>query len=467
MPVELEVEGATQAAGTYSKLRPGPGKEASDVAAHQRTRLHAAMIELATERSYESISMRDLMAVAKVSSRTFYKEFSDKQACFESAHEMVSRRLVKRILAAQAGERDPAQCLQRIVTTFLAELARDPSAARLFLVESYVVSRATRARTRRAMRTFEEAIASSFASAPDEIGPSPLVAEGVALGIERIARNRLTAGRAAELPGMAEPLSRWALCHCIAIVPVLADPGWAAVSGGCLAQLPPIPPSGTQREEAGAPRSRGDRALLLSAAAKLAAVQEHRNLDVSLVCATAGVSRPRFYAHFEGIEDCLLAALEVRVREILSRAERAVGLGRDWPTGAYRAVAGICFEIAIDPTFAGLSLGPDTGAVDWGVRGAAQRERLFASIAAHMRREIPHSSVQGLEVEASVEAAWGLLRSRVARNIVEQMPRLAGAMAFFVLTPAVGPERASDVVEAEGETLLAAPAQRPALARVA
>jgi hypothetical protein len=117
MPVELEVEGATQAAGTYSKLRPGPGKEASDVAAHQRTRLHAAMIELATERSYESISMRDLMAVAKVSSRTFYKEFSDKQACFESAHEMVSRRLVKRILAAQAGERDPAQCLQRIGTT--------------------------------------------------------------------------------------------------------------------------------------------------------------------------------------------------------------------------------------------------------------------------------------------------------------------------------------------------------------
>jgi AcrR family transcriptional regulator len=467
MPAELEVEGAMQAAGAYSKLRPGPGKEASDVVAHQRSRLHAAMIELATERSYERISMRDLMAVARVSSRTFYKEFSDKQACFESAHEMVSRRLVRRILVTQGGDRDPVKRLRRIVTAFLLELAQDPRAARLFLVESYVVSRATRARTRCTMRTFEEAIASSFASAPDEIGPPPLVAEGVALGIERIARNRLIAGLAAELPGMAEPLSQWALCHCSTAVPILADPGWAAVSCGDLTQLPPIPSSGTQGEEAGAPRSMGDRALLLSAATKLAAVRGYRNLDVSLVCATAGVSRPRFYAHFEGIEDCLLAALEVRVREILSRAERAVALGRDWAAGAYRAVAGVCFEIAADPTFAGLSLGSDAGEVDWGVRDAAPRERLSASIAAHMRREIPHSSVQGLEVEASVEAAWGLLRGRVTGGIVEQMPQLAGAMALFVLTPAVGPERASDVVEAEGEVLLRAPKQRPALARVA
>jgi len=189
-------------------------------------------------------------------------------------------------------------------------------------------------------------------------------------------------------------------------------------------------------------------------------------LNVSLVCATAGVSRPSFYANFEGIEDCLLAALEVRVREILSRAECALAQGRNGATGVYRAVAGICFEFAADPALAGLFLGSAGGAVDWNVRGAVQRERLLESITSYMRREI-RTSIQALDIEASIEAAWGLLHSQIAGGIVEQMPQLAVVMALFVLTPAVGLETAVEVVEAEGEVLLAAAAQHPSLARVA
>jgi AcrR family transcriptional regulator len=424
------------------------------------------MIELVAERSYESISMRDLMAVAKVSSRTFYKEFSDKQACFESAHEEISRRLVERILASQTGEQDPAQCLQRIIAAFLEKLASDPRAARLFLVESYAVSPATRAQTRRTMRTFEETIIRSITSAPGEIVLSPLVAEGVTLGIERVARSRLIADRGFELPDMAEPLSRWALCHLSGTVPVLADPGWAAVSCGDLAQLPPLPSSGPRGEEKGSSRPPWDRALLLSAVTKLAATRDYRTLSVSLVCTTAGVSRPSFYVHFDGIEDCLLAALEVRIFEILSRAERAVALGRNWTAGVYRAIVGICLEFAADPALAGLFLGSAAGAVDWSVRGAVQRERLLESIAGHMRRQ-SHASIQALDVEASVEAAWGLLRSQIAGGTIEQMPQLAGVMALFALTPALGWKRATEVVEVEGEALLATAARDRSLARVA
>jgi AcrR family transcriptional regulator len=427
------------------------------------------MIELTAEHSYEGVSMRDLTAAAKVSSRTFYKQFSGKQACFESTHGMLARRLTERMLAAQAAEPDPAQVLRRAIGVFLSELDRDPRAARLLLVEPQLVGDAARAQTRRVVRPLVGAITRCLVSGSSKPAPPPFVAEGLALGVERMARSRLIAGRESELPQLAEPLASWVLRQCNAVTVALVDPAPLGLQESALAGVHLLPSSDKWREEGGdlALVPTGDRALLLSAAVKLAAGQDCRNLTVSEICTAAGVSRPRFHARFEGVEDCLLSALEVRVSEMLARAERAVALGQGWAGGVYRAVVRICSEAFADSSLAGLVAGWAGAAVDWGALGAERRERLLTSVTDYICRKVSAASDQRLEVEASIEAAWGLLRDRVAGRDVGEVPRLAATMATFVLTSAIGPEATRTAIEAETELLGADAGRRPALASVA
>ena len=71
-----------QSEALYGKLRPGPGRSPSDVAAHQRMRIHGAMVEIAGEQGYEAVTVRGLTRTAGVSSRTFYERFEGKEECF-------------------------------------------------------------------------------------------------------------------------------------------------------------------------------------------------------------------------------------------------------------------------------------------------------------------------------------------------------------------------------------------------
>lgn len=51
----------------YGKLRPGPGRPPSKVAAHQRARIQGATIELVAERGYAEVTLRRLTRLAGVS----------------------------------------------------------------------------------------------------------------------------------------------------------------------------------------------------------------------------------------------------------------------------------------------------------------------------------------------------------------------------------------------------------------
>ncbi|HET7589657.1 MAG TPA: helix-turn-helix domain-containing protein, partial [Solirubrobacterales bacterium] len=84
MPATSEAPGpapqdAAQSQKPYGKLSPGPGKPATEVAAHQRARIHSAMVELAADRGYKAVTVRDLARLAGVSSRAFYKHFNGKE----------------------------------------------------------------------------------------------------------------------------------------------------------------------------------------------------------------------------------------------------------------------------------------------------------------------------------------------------------------------------------------------------
>src|SRR5215470_11132845 len=65
-----------------------------DVLRDQRERLLAAVPAVAAEHGYEAMSVADIVKAAAVSRNAFYKNFSDKQDCVATAHELGHERLL-------------------------------------------------------------------------------------------------------------------------------------------------------------------------------------------------------------------------------------------------------------------------------------------------------------------------------------------------------------------------------------
>ena len=119
------------------------------VRASQRWRLLDAMTEVVATRGYADASVADAIAVARVSRKTFYEFFRDKEECFLAAFEVVSERLLQVVIDAGVGVRAGPARRRAQLARFLDSLASDPLGARLFLVDALAsVPKALRARKR-------------------------------------------------------------------------------------------------------------------------------------------------------------------------------------------------------------------------------------------------------------------------------------------------------------------------------
>ena len=175
----------------YEKLKPGPGRSASEVAEHQRARIQAAMLKIVAERGYRAVTVRDLAQRASVSSRAFYKHYSGKEECFLCTHDSIAQRIDRRVSVAQQGELDWRERLRLTIDTYLGELQREPYAARLLLIDAYIAGPPALGHVRRAERALEMRLVDCFDLAAASSTLPPLVARGMAGGLICVARTRL------------------------------------------------------------------------------------------------------------------------------------------------------------------------------------------------------------------------------------------------------------------------------------
>jgi AcrR family transcriptional regulator len=179
-----------------------------------------------------------------------------------------------------------------------------------------------------------------------------------------------------------------------------------------------------------------DRALILSAAARLGASDGYGELSIPRIRAAAGVSRKSFDEHFDGVKDCFLDALELRtVQALAGAAHRSAGSGT-WPARVYRTVAGLCSHIARDPMRARavfvevFAAGPD---------GVRCRARLVTDVAEYFRATAPPDQrPTELAAEASVGAVWGILHHQIVTGRAQQVPGIAATLSYLLLAPAIG-----------------------------
>jgi len=398
---------------------------------HQRARLHEAMVELAAEHGYDAVTVAALVKRARVSKRDFYKRFSGKEECFLATYDLIVNHSLRAIHAAVEGQGEWRERLRLGYRTFSGQIADNPEAARLVLIEAFAAGAGAVERMLRTSRLFEALVAKSLAPAESPRLPRLLV-KGIVAGCGRMARARLLSGDPRQLALDGDALMDWALAFC--------DDDVGRLRGLGLDGAPPLPAPIDK------PPPGDERAMILAATARLASKEGYATLTVPRVRAAAGVSGSTFYAHFDGVGDCFLATLRALSGRTLATAEPFYLTAEDWASGVHRMIVRLCQHLAGDPTLANLAFrevfspGPET--VKW-------RSETIARLAAMLRQGAPPAQQPTLfATEASIGAMWGVIHHFVASGSAEQLPIAAPVLSYLALAPAIGGSAAVEAMVA-------------------
>lgn len=179
---------------------------------NQRERMLVAVAEAVAEQGYPTTTVADIIARARLSRRTFYEHFADKQECFLAAYDTVVEQMLRGIRHAyEHGGRRWTDRVHAGLRAFVSYLAAEPAFARMCIVE--VVAAGPEARSRRdaAMRTFIEFLEPGREQAPRGVVVPPLAGEIVVGGIYEVIYARLLRDAAGDLTELLPELLYCAL----------------------------------------------------------------------------------------------------------------------------------------------------------------------------------------------------------------------------------------------------------------
>jgi AcrR family transcriptional regulator len=133
-----------------------------------RQRLLLGLSRALAERPYAELTIADVVRHARVSKRTFYEHFADKEACFLATYLAISSALLERIV--QAAGREPAGEAQLSATTeaYFSALERERPLLRAFLSEVHAVGPAALAMRRKIHQRFAELLCTLAKRASEE-----------------------------------------------------------------------------------------------------------------------------------------------------------------------------------------------------------------------------------------------------------------------------------------------------------
>jgi AcrR family transcriptional regulator len=254
-------------------------------------------------------------------------------------------------------------------------------------------------------------------------------------GVLRIVRTTVAAGRAGELPRLADPLADW----------VLSFPSRELVTlPAAEAKRPPNPePTNLLSLLGGNPAD--DRRRLLQTVMRLASKDGFEALTAPGVRRDAGVSKRQFDQIFHGVDDCFLNGIDAVVESTAMEANRAPI--ENWTRRTHRAIAELCAEAADHRRLARVTF---LEIFAPGRDGLLQREKIIGSAATALRRTIPlEERPSRLVTEASVAAAWQVAQADVVAGRTRNLPDVAPLLSYLVMAPIVGVSPAVGAIRAE------------------
>lgn len=192
--------------------------------ADARSRLLLGMREALSEKGYAESTILDVVRHARVSKRTFYEHFADKEACFLATYEGISADLLQRI-AEVAGEiplgEDQLEATTRAYFSFLEE---HQALGRAFLTEIHAAGPDARKVRRKVMQRFADLLRALVEQGridnPLVESLSPDLAIAIVGGINELLLTTIEEGRMDRLGALRE--SAVALIRAVIAAPQVA-----------------------------------------------------------------------------------------------------------------------------------------------------------------------------------------------------------------------------------------------------
>ncbi|MBB4664460.1 TetR/AcrR family transcriptional regulator [Conexibacter arvalis] len=190
-----------------------------------RERLVCGMNAAVAEKGYGPTTIADVVRHARVSKRTFYEQFDDKQACFLAAYDAAADHVLgamEAAAAASAAAGEPwQQRVEQVVGAYLRAMAARPELTRTFLVEILGAGPRALARRRETMERFADqmvAFCDELRREEPALRPvSRALATAVVGGINELVLGAAEHGRAGELAELREPAAT--LIRSVLVVP--------------------------------------------------------------------------------------------------------------------------------------------------------------------------------------------------------------------------------------------------------
>lgn len=126
---------------------------AEEVADTQRKRLLLGITRAVARKGYAAASVADVLKEVRVSRRTFYEMFKDKEGCYLAAYDLAHDATIDHIKLSQRGVTETYDRIERAHQAYLEFIVRHPELAKAFSVG--VLEAGERANERR-QRAFQE-----------------------------------------------------------------------------------------------------------------------------------------------------------------------------------------------------------------------------------------------------------------------------------------------------------------------
>jgi AcrR family transcriptional regulator len=423
----------------------------------QRERLIAGMTQAASRYGYKDASVARVVEQAGVSRATFYEHFVDKEACFLAAFEQAAERIEVALPRVEA-EYSPALRAEELTDDLIANIVRDPAAARILLLEA----QAGGPQVRKAYQCFMDAVEATFARWLDGPGENGyrlgIAARAIREGTGGILVMRSFRGETARLADLRDDLLAWLYAYSIPEDhSLITSAQWRRLGAG-LVRTPVAPdqaatparklPRGKSAAAPGAVAGE-HRERILAAVALLVQSKGFAAMTVADIVKGGAVTREVFYDLFRSKEDAFLAAQTAGLEASISLTATAFFAGESWPQRVWDGLEALLGYVALQPDLVYLDVIESFAAGAGAIRRSFDNRMaytLFLEDGYRQSRAIA-AKLPRLCSEAIGHAIIGLMRSQVVEGRTEQMMELLPEAVYLALAPFIGPAAAIEVVE--------------------
>jgi AcrR family transcriptional regulator len=183
-----------------NRLRPGPSTmPRGQVTEIQRGRMLAAAVDAVDDVGYSGMTVAQVIGRARVSRKTFYDVFADREDCFLSVFEQALAQAGETVGAADAAEESWQDGVRAGLASMLALMDDEPALTRLCVVEALAAGERVLERRAEVMDRLAAVVDGARTEPGATLDPPSVTAEGVVGAVFQVIHSRV-------LEGSREPL---------------------------------------------------------------------------------------------------------------------------------------------------------------------------------------------------------------------------------------------------------------------